>query len=83
MTNRLIPAASQPSFDKVSKYIFYIYFSKYLLYLVYFNIIKPFNYNYKGDKYFITFLDNYNKRLKIEVLKNKNNIYIIYLYYIA
>ena len=69
--------------DKASKYKFYIYFNKYPLDLIYFNIIKPFNYSYKRGKYFITFLNNYNKRLKIEVLESKNNIYKTYLYYIA
>ena len=68
---------------RANKYKFYIYFKKHLLDLVYFNINRPFNYNYRGGKYFITFLDNYNKRLEVEVLESKNNIYIIYLYYIA
>ena len=70
--------------DKVSKYKFYIYFKKYLLdLLVYSNITKPFNYSYKGSKYFITFLNDYDKRLKVEILEKKSNIYITYLYYIA
>ena len=69
--------------DKVNKYKFYIYFNKYFLILIYFNIIKSFNYNYKKNKYFIIFLNNYNKYLKIEVLISKNNIYKIYLYYIT
>ena len=64
--------------SKTSKYKSYIYSRKYLLNLVYSNIIGPFNYSYRGDKYFITFLDNYNKRLEVEILKSKNNIYIIY-----
>ena len=68
--------------DKASKYKSYIYFNKYLLDLIYSNIIKPFNYSYREDKYFIIFLDNYNKCLKIEVLKSKSNIYKAYLYYI-
>ena len=68
---------------KVNKYKFYIYSRKYLLDLIYSNIIKSFNYNYKRGKYFIIFLDNYNKRLEIKVLEKKSNIYIIYLYYIA
>ena len=69
--------------SKASEYKSYIYFSKYLLDLVYSNIIEPFNYSYRRGKYFIIFLDNYNKRLKIEVLESKNNIYRAYLYYIA
>ena len=68
--------------DKTNKYKFYIYFKKYLLDLVYSNIIEPFNYNYKGGKYFIIFLNNYNKRFKVKVLESKNNIYIAYLHYI-
>ena len=68
---------------KASKYKSYIYFNKYSLDLVYSNIIKPFNYNYRGGKYFIIFLNNYNKRLEVEVLENKNNIYKAYLYYIV
>ena len=66
---------------KANKYKSYIYFKKYLLNLVYSNIIELFNYSYKGGKYFIIFLNNYNKRSKIKVLENKGNIYIIYLYY--
>ena len=69
--------------DKASKYKSYIYSNKYSLDLIYSNIIKPFNYSYRGDKYFITFLDNYNKYLEIKILENKNNIYKAYLYYIA
>ena len=69
--------------DKANKYKFYIYFKKYLLDLIYSNIIKPFNYSYKGGKYFIIFLDNYNKHFKVKVLESKDNIYIIYLYYIT
>ena len=68
--------------NKTNKYKSYIYSKKYLLNLVYSNIIGPFNYNYKRKKYFIIFLNNYNKYFKIKVLENKNNIYIIYLYYI-
>ena len=68
---------------KAGKYKSYIYFSKHPLDLIYSNIIKLFNYSYRGGKYFITFLDNYNKYLKIEVLESKNNIYKAYLYYIA
>ena len=68
--------------DKINKYKFYIYFRKYLLDLIYSNIIKPFNYNYKGGKYFIIFLNNYNKYFKVKDLKSKDNIYLIYLYYI-
>ena len=37
----------------------------------------------RGGKYFIIFLDNYNKYLKIKVLKNKNKIHRTYLYYMA
>ena len=68
---------------KTSKYKFYIYLSKYLLNLVYSNIIKPFNYSYRGGKYFIIFLNNYNKRSKIKVLESKGDTYKAYLYYIA
>ena len=60
--------------DKTNKYKFYIYSRKYLLNLVYFNIIKSFNYSYKKGKYFITFLDNYNKCFKVKVLESKDNI---------
>ena len=69
--------------NKIIKYKFYIYSKKYLLNLVYSNIIKPFNYSYRRGKYSIIFLNNYNKYFKIKVLKNKNNIYIVYLYYIV
>ena len=69
--------------DKASEYKSYIYFSKYPLNLVYSNIIEPFNYSYRKDKYFIIFLDNYNKRLEVKILESKNNIYRAYLYYIA
>ena len=68
--------------NKIIKYKFYIYSKKYLLNLVYSNIIRPFNYSYKKRKYFIIFLNNYNKRFKVKVLKSKDNIYIIYFYYI-
>ena len=66
---------------KTSKYKSYIYFRKRLLNLVYSNIIGFFNYSYRGGKYFITFLDNYNKRFKVKVLKSKGDTYITYLYY--
>ena len=69
--------------SKANKYKFYIYFNKYPLNLIYSNIIEPFNYNYRGGKYFITFLNNYNKRLKVKILESKNNTYKAYLYYIA
>ena len=68
---------------KAGKYKSYIHPRKHLLDLVYSNIIGSFNYNYKRGKYFITFLDNYNKRLEIEILKAKSNIYTAYLYYIT
>ena len=68
---------------KTSKYKSYIYSRKYLLDLVYSNIIRPFNYSYNRGKYFITFLDNYNKRFKIKILESKSNTYKTYLYYIA
>ena len=63
---------------KASKYKSYIYPRKYLLNLIHSNIIKPFNYSYRESKYFITFLDNYNKYLEIKILESKSNIYIIY-----
>ena len=68
---------------KASKYISYIYSSKRLLDLVYSNIIEPFNRSRREGKYFITFLDNYNKRLEIKILESKSNIYTAYLYYTA
>ena len=63
---------------KAGEYKSYIYFRKCLLDLVYSNIIGPFNYNYRGGKYFITFLNNYNKYLEVEILESKSNIYNIY-----
>ena len=69
--------------DKVNKYKFYIYLRKHLLDLVYFDIIGFFDYSYREGKYFITFLNNYNKRSKVEVLESKGDIYIAYLYYTA
>ena len=68
---------------KISKYKSYIRSRKYLLDLIYFNITRPFNYSCKGGKYFIIFLNNYNKYLEVKVLKKKSNIYIAFLYYIA
>ena len=68
---------------KASEYKSYIYFKKYLLDLVHSNIIRPFNYSYKGEKYFITFLNNYNKRLEMEILESKSNIYSTYQRFIA
>ena len=68
---------------KAGEYIFYIYSSKRLLDLVYSNIIGLFNRSRRGGKYFIIFLDDYNKRLEVEILESKNNIYATYLHYIA
>ena len=53
--------------DKASEYKSYIYFNKYFLDLVYFNIISPFNCDRKKGKYFIIFLDDYNKYLEIKI----------------
>ena len=63
---------------KAGEYKSYIYPRKCLLNLVHSNIIGPFNYNYRGEKYFITFLNNYNKCLEVEILESKSNIYNIY-----
>ena len=68
---------------KAGEYKFYIYFNKRLLDLVYSNITEPFNRGRGRGKYFIIFLNNYNKRSEVEVLKSKNNIYTAYLYYVA
>ena len=69
--------------NKASEYKSYICPSKRPLDLVYSNIIGPFNYSYRGGKYFITFLDNYNKRSKVKVLESKGDTYKAYLYYTA
>ena len=66
---------------KASKYKSYIYFRKCLLDLVYSNIIRPFDYSCGRGKYFITFLNNYDKRFKVKILESKGNIYIAYLRY--
>ena len=68
---------------KASEYKSYIRFNKRLLNLVYSNITGPFDRGRRRDKYFIIFLDDYDKRLKIEVLESKSNIYIAYLRYIV
>ena len=63
---------------KAGEYKSYIYLGKCLLDLVYFDIIGPFNCGCRGGKYFITFLNNYNKRLEVEILESKSNVYSIY-----
>ena len=68
---------------KAGEYISYIYSSKRLLDLVHFNITGPFNRGRRRDKYFITFLNNYNKCLEIKVLESKSDAYAAYLYYAA
>ena len=68
---------------KTNKYKSYIRFKKRLLNLVHSNIIGPFNYSYRERKYFIIFLNNYNKYFKVKVLESKGNTYIVYLYYTA
>ena len=68
---------------KASEYKSYICLRKRLLDLVYSNIIGPFDRGYRGGKYFIIFLNNYDKRLEIEVLESKSNTYIAYLRYAA
>lgn len=64
---------------KAGKYKSYIYLRKYLLDLVHSDIIGPFNYSYRGGKYFIIFLNNYNKRSEVEILESKSNAYTAYL----
>ena len=68
---------------KAGEYTSHIYPSKRLLDLVHSDITRPFNRGRRGGKYFITFLDDYNKRLEIEVLESKSNTYAAYLHYIA
>ena len=69
--------------DKAGEHKSYICPKKYLLDLIYSDITKSFNYSCKGSKYFIIFLNNYNKRLEVEVLEKKSNIYTAYLRYTA
>jgi hypothetical protein len=40
--------------------------------LIYINLYKPFNAAIEGEKYFITFLNNYIKYLKVLLLKLKD-----------
>ena len=68
---------------KAGKYKSHIRFGKCLLDLVYSNITRPFNYGCRGGKYFITFLDNYDKYLEVEILEVKSNAYAAYLHYTA
>ena len=68
---------------KSNEYKSHIYPKKHPLDLVYSDIIGPFDRGRKGGKYFIIFLDDYNKRLEVEILEVKSNIYIAYLYYTA
>ena len=68
---------------KAGEHIFYIYPGKRLLDLVHSNITGPFDRGRRGGKYFITFLDDYDKRLKVEVLESKSDIYAAYLRYTA
>ena len=63
---------------KAGEYKSYICLKKCLLDLVHSNIIGPFNCSYGGGKYFITFLDNYNKRLEVEILESKSDAYGAY-----
>ena len=64
--------------DKANEHKSYIHSRKRLLDLVHSNIIRPFNYSYRGGKYFITFLNNYNKRLEVEILESKSDVYSAY-----
>ena len=66
---------------KAGEHISYIRPSKRLLDLVHSDITGPFNRGRRRGKYFITFLNNYNKRLEVEVLESKSNTYAAYLRY--
>ena len=51
-------------------YKFYIYFKERLNNLIYSDIYSSIiSYNFNKKKYFIIFLDNYNKRFKIKIIK--------------
>ena len=63
---------------KAGEYKSYIRPRKYLLDLVHSNIIGPFDYDYERGKYFITFLNNYNKCLEVEILESKSDVYSAY-----
>ena len=69
--------------SKAGEYKSYIHPRKHLLDLVYSNIIGPFDCGREGEKYFITFLNNYNKRLEVEILESKSNIYNTYQHFTA
>ena len=56
---------------------------KYLLDLVHSDITGPFDRGCGGGKYFITFLDDYDKRSEVEVLESKSDAYAAYLRYAA
>ena len=51
--------------------------------LVHSDITGPFDRGRKGGKYFITFLDDYDKRSEVEVLEKKSDAYAAYLRYAA
>ena len=51
--------------------------------LVHSDITGPFDRGRGGGKYFITFLDDYDKRLEVEILESKSNTYTAYQHYAA
>ena len=68
---------------KAGEYKSYIRLSKRPLNLVHSDITGPFDRGRRKGKYFITFLDDYDKRLEVEVLESKSDVYTAYLRYIA
>ena len=51
--------------------------------LVHSDITGPFDRGCKGGKYFITFLDDFDKRSKVEILESKSDAYAVYLRFAA
>ena len=68
---------------KAGEYTSYICPGKRLLDLVHSDITGPFDCGRREGKYFITFLNDYNKYLEVEVLESKSDVYAAYLYYTA
>ena len=66
---------------KQIKYTLYIRFGRRLIELIYSDIdyIKKIKLRYK---YFITFIDNYIKRLEIKVIKKKSDTFKIFIRYL-
>lgn len=63
---------------KVESYKDHIQPKKASLDLIHNNVFGLFPLNYDGIKYFITFLDNYNKALDIILPKRKSNVFVAF-----